>query len=69
MTPRIFWVVALRPEANPIIQHWGLKHSAALSSGSFQVFAHPDKNNHFLIISGVGKVNAAAATAWLAAVT
>ena len=53
------FVVALQSEATPIIEHFKLK---SIQSGPFRYFAH-DKVR--LIISGMGKINTAAATAAL----
>ena len=57
-------VVALACEARPIIEALGLKPRTP--SGVFPVYLHA---NVSLVISGIGKVNAAAATTYLHAVT
>lgn len=61
----IRWVVALLPEAQPVIDRFHLKESANNSRTGFRVFT--SKNGDIrLVLSGIGKTNAAAATAWLA---
>lgn len=54
------WVVALRSEARPIIEQLGLKQTNRM--GGFDLY---ESAEHRLVISGIGKVNAAAATTWL----
>lgn len=61
----ICWVVALRPEAAPLVSRMGLK-SLHSSKHLFPIYRSRD-NRTFLTISGVGRVNSAAATAYLAA--
>lgn len=57
-------VVALDSEARPIIHALGLK--ARTPRGVFPVYLHDDVS---LVVSGIGKVNAAAATTYLHLVT
>lgn len=57
-------VVASSYEARPIIDHYQLKN---ISAG--QAFSHYAGEELHLIISGIGKINAAAATAYLQALT
>lgn len=59
------WVVALRAEANPLISRLRLR-AMGTGGGLFPVYSSADGAVR-LILSGVGKVNAAAATAYLAA--
>ncbi len=63
----IHWVVALRPEAKPVIERFGMNLDQAASS-LFPVY-RSKCGAHDLIISGLGKVNAAAATGYLAGLT
>jgi adenosylhomocysteine nucleosidase len=56
-------VVAHAVEAKPIIQQLGLK---SVNGGAFRRYQAQDVN---LVVSGIGRVNAAAATAYLSAVT
>ena len=56
------FVVALSCEARPILRHYGMELDPA--SRSFRLFRATSDD---LIVSGVGKAAAAAATAWLAA--
>lgn len=64
--PAINWVVALKPELRPLISHLGLTHNAQLSGAGFSVYS--DRGDlHRVILSGVGKVNAAASVAFLGA--
>lgn len=60
--PVFNWVVALKPEAQPLIEALNLKQVS--SSGGFPRF-ESSGHSHRLVISGIGKVNAAAATSWL----
>jgi len=53
-------VVAMQPEADPLIAKWQLKKIVA----PYPLFSSDNIN---LIVSGIGKTQAAAATAWLAA--
>ena len=64
--PNICWVVALKSEAKPLISFFKLD----LQSGNniFPIYKN-DKLRYALVISGVGQVNAAAATAFLASKT
>ena len=61
--PTVFWVVALKSEAKPIISHFKLDHQSGNSI--FPIYRN-DKLGHSLIVSGVGQINAAAATTYLA---
>ena len=61
--PTVCWVVALKSEAKPIISHFKLVHQSANSI--FPIYRN-HKLGHLLIVSGVGQINAAAATAYLA---
>ncbi|MDF1753907.1 MAG: hypothetical protein P1U89_14085 [Verrucomicrobiales bacterium] len=63
-SPLTNWVIALKPEAQPLIEQLNLKQAPGLSGGGFPVFQNPE-NTDRLIISGVGKINAAAAVSWL----
>ena len=54
------FIVALHPEARPIIERYGLEKR--LSSIPFSFF---ENEKHRLIISGIGRINAAAATGYL----
>lgn len=56
------WVVALRPEARAVIERFGLQR---VDSVLFPVYEN-ERGNTRLVVSGPGKVNAAAATATLA---
>ena len=62
-TPDICWVIALKSEANPIISEFKL---SLLSNESLFPIYKSREHNHALVISGVGQINAAAATAYLA---
>lgn len=55
-------VVALACEARPLIQFFSLKKIEL--KNHFQLYANKEKNIH-LIVSGIGKIRAAAATAFL----
>jgi nucleoside phosphorylase len=57
----IHFICALKCEARSLIAHYRLKHST--DSDSFPLYISPDKQIS-LTISGVGKINAAAATAF-----
>jgi len=57
----IHFICALKCEAKSLIAHYRLKHST--DSKSFPLYISPDKQIS-LTISGVGKINAAAATAF-----
>ncbi|MDZ4786501.1 MAG: hypothetical protein SGJ02_10550 [bacterium] len=61
--PRIIYVCALYCEAAPIIEKLQLKKRAELTA--FQVFEGSDA---FLIITGIGKVNSAAAVSYITGV-
>lgn len=61
------WVVAFLPEAAPIIEHFQLRKMDR-GAGPFPVYGSPD-GKVSLVLSGKGKLNAAAATAALAAVS
>ncbi len=56
-------VTALPAEAAPIIKHWRLKKSNR--THPFTLFCRDDIR---LVVSGIGKCNSAAATAWLAGI-
>ena len=60
--PSIRWLVALRAEAKEIISQYELKSFE--HEGPYQIFKSK-KYDIWLIISGIGKVNAAAASAYL----
>ena len=57
----IHYICALKCEARSLIAHYRLKHCT--DSESFPLYISPDKQMS-LTISGVGKINAAAATAF-----
>jgi len=58
----LIWVIALHCEAKPVIDFYRLKKSSVHQG--FDLY----QNQHMqCVISGIGKVNAAAATAWIAA--
>ncbi len=57
----IHFICALKCEARSLIAHYRLKHRA--DSEAFPLYTSPDKQIS-LTISGIGKVNAAAATAF-----
>lgn len=61
---QINWVVALRPEAAPLIEKFGLQQAVA---GLYPVFENASGDTR-LVVSGPGKLNAAAATATLASI-
>ena len=61
-TPSIRWLVALRAEAKEIISQYELKSFE--HEGPYQIFKSK-KYDIWLIISGIGNVNAAAASAYL----
>lgn len=65
MTGRLNMVVALPMEAKPIVQHFDLE---LLRTSPFKVYTN-SKRSTWLIISGVGKVSAGAATAHLASIS
>ena len=58
----LIWVIALHCEAKPVIDFYRLKKTPA--HHSFDLY-----QNEYMqcVISGIGKINAAAATAWVAA--
>ena len=58
----IRFVVALEAEAEPIIQDYGLKRIHEINV--FKVYRN-NLENHWLIISGIGSINAAAASIFL----
>ena len=58
----IKFVVALEAEAEPIIQDYGLKRIHYINL--FKVYRN-NSGNHWLIISGIGCINAAAASIFL----
>jgi len=57
----LVWVAALRCEAKPIIDYYRLTKST--EQNPFDIYL---KENMLCIISGIGKIKAAAATAWIA---
>jgi adenosylhomocysteine nucleosidase len=59
---KLHLVVALPCEAKPLIQHYRLQKQAY--SGNFDIYQNP-QNTIQLIISGIGNINAAAATAFI----
>ena len=61
--PTVCWVIALKSEAKPIISHFKLDRQSGNSI--FPIYRN-DKLGHSLIVSGVGQINAAAATTYLA---
>ncbi len=61
--PDICWVIALKSEASPIISEF--KMSLLSNESLFPIYTNR-KLRHALIISGIGQINAAAATAYLA---
>ena len=70
----IYWVVALRPEAEPIIQRFKMKLFANHHGKSgFPIWESQNASEsdvtHRLVLCGIGKINAAAAVSWLQAVT
>lgn len=69
MTPvMVHWIVALKAESQVLIERLGLSFDRDLSGRGFQVYSNLEGDvTHRLIVSGVGKVNSAAATAWLGA--
>lgn len=63
----IHWVVALRPEAKAVIEKFAMNLDQG-ASALFPVY-RSKCGKHDLVISGPGKVNAAAATGYLAGLT
>ena len=59
---KICWVIALAPEANPIIDLFDLRLFS--NELDFPVYVNQE-NGHALVISGIGKTKAAAATTYL----
>lgn len=59
----IYFVIALPAEATPVVKHWRLKKSNR--QHPFTLFVRDELR---LVISGIGKANSAAATAWLAGI-
>ncbi len=59
---KFFWVVALRPEANALIQKFNLKSFS--NHLNFPIYINR-KNGHALVISGVGSIKSAVATMYL----
>lgn len=57
LTPSLLFVVALAAEARPLLTHYGLKR---ISDEGFTIYA---SESTYLVVSGMGKINAAAATA------
>lgn len=60
------FVVALKPEADPVIEHFKMKPIA--QAGPFRCWAN-EAGDAWLVISGIGKASSAAASAWLHAVS
>ena len=58
----IRWVVALKEEAQIILEHFKLK---AVNQKTIYPIYKNEEETHWLIISGIGRSNAAAATAYL----
>lgn len=58
----LIWVTALHCEAKPVIDFYHLKKSSG--HRGFDLY---QKDNICLVVSGIGKTSAAAATAWVAA--
>ena len=56
---KFFWVVALRPEANALIEKFNLKSFS--NHLNFPIYINR-KNGHALVISGVGSIKSAVAT-------
>ncbi len=56
------WVVALKSEANPIIKRYNMR--LVNENGPFLILKD-DARNNWLVVSGVGQINAAAATVYL----
>jgi adenosylhomocysteine nucleosidase len=59
----LIWVIALHCEAKPVIDLYRLKKKP--THHGFDLYQNQDMQ---CVISGIGKINAAAATAWVAAV-
>ena len=59
----LIWITALHCEAKPIIDHYRLKKSQ--SHHAFDIY---EKDQIVCIVSGIGKLACAAATAWIAAI-
>ena len=59
---KFFWVVALRPEANALIEKFNLKSFS--NHLNFPIYINR-KNGHALVISGVGAIKSAVATMYL----
>lgn len=57
------WMVALPAEARMLLDSYGFSR---LTDKPFPLY-HSDKHSMHLVISGMGKINSAAATAWLGA--
>ncbi len=58
----LIWVAALHCEAKPVIDFFRLKKSH--DHHAFDIY---QKDNMYCIVSGIGKLNSATATAWIAA--
>ena len=58
----LIWVIALHCEAKPVIDFYRLKKTP--THHGFDLYKNQDMQ---CVISGIGKINAAAATAWVAA--
>lgn len=63
---RFCWVVAVKPEAQAVMDYFSLRRDENASSGGFPVYRNHD-SGVVLTLSGPGKTNASAATAWLGA--
>ena len=59
---KVCWVIALEPEARPIIDELDLRRYA--HNLNFPVYFNPE-NGHALVISGIGPAKAAAAATCL----
>ena len=62
----IRWVVALKCEAEPIIQYF--KMDCYINTGPFSVFCDREKE-HWLVLSGIGQINSASATTYLSEIS
>ena len=58
----IRWVVALKEEAQIILEHFKLK---AVNEKTIYPIYKNEEETHLLILSGIGRSNTAAATAYL----
>ena len=62
----IRWVVALKCEAEPIIQYFAM--DCHINTGPFSVFCDQEKE-HWLVLSGIGQINSASATTYLSEIS